>query len=347
LAGLGATLAAAGRPERGAALLERALAALDARVETTAKKGDLEGARALGAGRPRIVLDLARTLAEKMGDRPAAIARARAVPHDIDVKTALEARGLEGRWRAELGDAAGASLAFARMRDRANALGDAAGAGATAGSDVAILLLFEAARFEEARGELTQVQQHFATAIRLRPHDRAVQQAYRGACAAVKAKAGVHDPAFEENEVHTRDDVALAPAAEAPAAGARAAIAPAAPAPARAAPAPATPAPISDGPLGPEEEAQAAQRVEELTRRLQADPTDDSVVDELVVLLTRLGRGHELLALLSARLEDAPSERRATLIPKQRAVLARLEREALAEGRALEAELFKIAREAL
>jgi hypothetical protein len=71
------------------------------------------------------------------------------------------------------------------------------------------------------------------------------------------------------------------------------------------------------------------------------------VVDELAALLVRLGRGLELLALLSARLEDAPPERRAQLLPQQRAVLARLEVEAREAGRASEASLFRDALAAL
>jgi len=70
------------------------------------------------------------------------------------------------------------------------------------------------------------------------------------------------------------------------------------------------------------------------------------VVDELVTLLTRLGRSMDLLALLSARLEDAPPERRDALLPRHREVLATLEREARADGREAEADLFKMAREA-
>ena len=61
----------------------------------------------------------------------------------------------------------------------------------------------------------------------------------------------------------------------------------------------------------------------------------------------RLGRGLELLALLSARLEEAGPERREQLLPPQRAVLERLEREALAAGRTSEASLFRDARQLL
>jgi hypothetical protein len=88
-------------------------------------------------------------------------------------------------------------------------------------------------------------------------------------------------------------------------------------------------------------------RIEGLTERLRADPTRDDVVDELVDVLSRLGRGLELLALLSARLEDAPPERRATLVVHQRAVLEKLEAEAKAAGRMEEASLFAMSRGAL
>ncbi len=94
------------------------------------------------------------------------------------------------------------------------------------------------------------------------------------------------------------------------------------------------------------DDAEAELRVEALTRTLQGDPNNDAVVDELTTLLTRLGRSMDLLALLSARLEDAPPERREALLPKHREVLATLEREAREAGREAEADLFKMAREA-
>ena len=88
-------------------------------------------------------------------------------------------------------------------------------------------------------------------------------------------------------------------------------------------------------------ESEDAARVDELTRLLQSDPTQDAIVDELAQRLTRLGRTHELLALLSARLEDAAPERRAQLVPQQHAVLERLEHEARVAGRDLEAAFFR------
>ena len=84
-----------------------------------------------------------------------------------------------------------------------------------------------------------------------------------------------------------------------------------------------------------------------LTRMLQGDPTRDDVVDELIPLLQRLDRTMELFALLSGQLEDASPERRAKLLPTQRAVLTRLEEDARAAGRESEASLFRDARQAL
>jgi hypothetical protein len=90
-----------------------------------------------------------------------------------------------------------------------------------------------------------------------------------------------------------------------------------------------------------DEDAQAAARVEELTRKLHGDPRDDEAADELASLLELLGRGHELLALLCGRLEDATPERWAVLAPQTRAVLARLAAQAEAKGRLEEAALYR------
>jgi hypothetical protein len=110
----------------------------------------------------------------------------------------------------------------------------------------------------------------------------------------------------------------------------------------------ASPAPTRD--VEPEaelDEAHASARVEELTRTLQNDPSRDDVVDELTAHLMRLDRGLELLALLSARLEEATPSRRTELLPAQRTVLQRLEEKARGAGREMEASLFRDARLAL
>lgn len=292
LAGLGAALVADQRAARGAALLARAIELADAAQQPVAP----------------MLLALARALAEALGDRPAAVARVRAVPNTAP--EALVARGLEGRWRAELGDLAGASLAFARLRELAGALDGAAPAAAQA-----IPLLVEGATFEDAvQADLLAAQRHLACALRLRPREPAIEDAYRaiGRRIARKPPEGPVEPIA---------------ASRAPAA----------------APLPPPPDP-PELDLDPQHDE---QRVEQLTRMLQANPEDDGVVDELALRLLRLGRSLELFALLSARLEDAPPDRRARLVPKQREVLARLAEDARNEGRANEADLFDAAKNAL
>lgn len=293
LAGLGSAIAAEGRAARGAAILAHAIEVADRR----------------GIPSSWMHLELGRVLGEMIGDRPAAVARLRAVPDDAP--EAIAARGLEGRLRARLGDVAGASLAYARLRERAGR------------ETSALAWLEEAARFEEERGDLAAAQRHLATAISLAPNDPVLESRYRALGEALARRAGVV--------------VAEAPDPPTPAR---------VPAPAPSAPrAPAPPPAPESSSAESLDDASAEARVESLTRSLQGDPTNDRVVDELVVLLTRLGRSMDLLALLSARLEDAPPDRRDALLPKHREVLATLEQEARAAGREAEADLFKLARE--
>jgi hypothetical protein len=166
--------------------------------------------------------------------------------------------------------------------------------------------LMEAARFERSRGDALAAQRHLAAALRLKPHDAEIGAAYRQACAAAAPPQPPLPAIAEEPIIHDGDPGArlMETTSETP----------------------------GDG-----------TRVDELIRALHADPTNDGVVDELAGTLTRLGRSHELLALLSARLEDATPERRAALVPKQRTVLERLSREARWQGRPLEADLFALA----
>ncbi len=306
LAGLGAALvegtggpkvgrsaAAERRAARGTALLARAI----------------ELAEARGEDANAMTVDLARALGDVLGDRPAAIARVRGVSNSA--REATVARGLEARWRAALGDSAGAALAWARVRDLATSRFDQ---GDTSEAEQAAGLLREAAAFErDVRGDLPAAQRHLAAALRLTPRDVDLGRAYRDVCAKITP--------------HVSSTPEAAPLPEA-----------------RRAPALDT---IVATPLSEDDEANAALRVEDLTRQLQGDPTRDDVVDELAALLTRLGRGLELLALLSARLEDAPPERRAALLPQQRTVLQRLEEAAEAAGRTSEASLFRDARKML
>jgi tetratricopeptide (TPR) repeat protein len=278
-AGLGATLIAQGKVARGVALLSRAVAA--AEKDPSAPL------------RSQWVLSLARALAEQLDDRPAAIARLRSI--HSDEPAAMLARGLEGRWRASLGDHAGAQIAFATLRELAAARVD--GDPAARGEDIKALLL-EAANFERVvRGDLASSQAHVATALRLRPQDRDLEDAYRAIC----AELAPLPPSVVSEGFHT-----------------------------------VPPEPMLD-----------EQRAEELIVALRARPDDDSVVDELSTILFRLGRSHELLALLSARIEDASEARRELLRPMQITVLARLEKAARERGHDHEAQLFRDALSAL
>ncbi len=94
---------------------------------------------------------------------------------------------------------------------------------------------------------------------------------------------------------------------------------------------------LDEPPRGGNDEA----RAEELLAQYRGAPHDDRIVDELATVLTRLGRSHELLALLAARYEEASHERRALLGKAQIAVLARLEQSARAHGHDNEAQLFR------
>jgi tetratricopeptide (TPR) repeat protein len=306
-AGLGRALIASHRAPRGTALLARA--------------ADLAAAR--GEVAPGLVLELATALAEAMDDRPSAIARAGSI--SSDAPEAARARGLEGRWRAELGDVAGASFAFARMRELADAR-------VSGGSGALAALLVEAAAFErDIREDLLAAQRHLAVALRLAPHDAAAREAYRdvGMRIAGRAVAALPVPVPAASEDVGREETHKTE--RPPGEGAPFEIG-----------LPSQDEPVAAVPgAGAPDEAEDTARAEELIRKLHADPDDDRVADELAERLMRLGRSHELLALLSGRLEDAGPERRVALIPKQREVLARLARDARDAGREEEAALFE------
>jgi cellulose synthase operon protein C len=304
LAGLGAALVDEGRKARGVAMLARAV--------------DLAGAR--GEPTSSLILALSRALAEHLDDLPSAIARVAAIPPD-----ALEgpvARGLEGRWRARLGDLAGAALSFARLRELAASFspgraGEAGDRRVTAVVD----LLKEAAELQRTRlNDPRGAQRHIGAALRIRPHDGALRLSFREAGAVIAGivsseAAGVGEAASGAERRADGDG---------------------------------TPGRSFSFDLAPEEpdgdddaRAAAAARVEDLARRFQSNPRDDATGDELGSLLESLGRGHELLALLTARIEDATPEGRASLVPRARAALAHLAAKADEAGRADEANMYR------
>lgn len=292
MTGLGVSLVSEGRADRGVALLARALDVAEARHEATSP----------------LRIELGRALAESLDDLPTAIAHVSAVP--ADAPEAPVARGLEGRWRAKLGDLAGATLCFARLRELAATL--------PASSDPygpIVALLIEAAEIQRDRlHDPLAAQRHLAAALRLRPRDARIIALYRDVGALVAGDAAEEpsedfSPAEPGSATHRTVterpplDLSIAPEAE--------------------------------------EDAGDATRVEDLTRRLQGNPQDDAAADELIGLLQSMGRGHELLALLLARLEDATPERRAELTPRARRALAEMATRAESAGRHQEASLYR------
>jgi tetratricopeptide (TPR) repeat protein len=309
LAGLGAALVSEGRNGRGVSLLGRAL----------------EIAQAGGASAPRIALDLARALAEGLDDLPTAVAHAAAIPSDA--AEAPVARGLEGRWRARLGDLVGAGLAFARLRDLAASLAPTREAQVPFSLAPIVELLVEGAELERTRrADPLAAQRHLAAALRLEPRHPDARRMYREVGVDIARRETGGDDAFEPSYHEPLPLAAGGPVdARDPLRGLDLATEP----------------PASD------DDVERAARADELARRLQGDPGDDEVADELASLLEALGRGHELVALLSARMEDATPERRAILAPRAASALERLAVQATAEGRVEEAALYREAAAAL
>ncbi len=164
-AGVARSLLEMGKPDRAVALLERAVALGE-------KKSSREG---------RALLELGRVLAEHLRDLPQAIARVRQIPPSDPL--AIEARALEGRWRAALGDIAGASLAYGRLRELVEAA-------PSPEAKPTAQWLAEAGKFErETLDDPIAAERHLATAIRLVPQDRRIGAAYRDVAAVVAARS--------------------------------------------------------------------------------------------------------------------------------------------------------------
>jgi len=181
-AGLARSLTEAGHGERAFSLLERAI--------QLSERGGRADADAL--------LDLARLLAERYGDLPQAIARARQV--SARAPRAAEARYLEGYWRAKLGDRVGATLAFGRMRELVEHK--------TPPPSDASRWLLEAADFERStRDDLTAAERHLTVALRVAPRDPAVQRAFR--------EVGAHLAGARSESGATRPDAPAGAAADA------------------------------------------------------------------------------------------------------------------------------------
>lgn len=140
LARLGMALVAEGRAARGAALLS----------EAVDRSPD-------GKGRAEAILALAQALAT-LGDRSQAVARLSAIGPDSSAFVA--ARALEATLRAELRDDAGASTAYARIRDFAEARPDA-----NATDALRAAIAFE----EDVRGDLRAAERHRTVLAKVSP----------------------------------------------------------------------------------------------------------------------------------------------------------------------------------
>lgn len=172
--GLAQSFIATGKFRRAAVLLERAAElATDSATQSAAN------------------LEFGKLLAVEFRDLPGAVARVQRVVADSG--RVVEARALEGRWRAELGDLVGASVAYARLREACEL--------ARAQEPLrAADWLVEAAAFESQRGELRAAERHLAVALRLRPHDARIGMAYRVAAEAVSGQNMSSSPSRQSDE---------------------------------------------------------------------------------------------------------------------------------------------------
>jgi hypothetical protein len=362
VAGLARSLMALGHGRRALELLSRAV--------TLAERAR-QPAEQLG-------IELAQALVAVADDRPAAIARVRAVAQLGPACHA--ARLLEARWRAELGDLAGASEALARLLEAVEAvMGALLGSGAAHGlwsgqgapyrsaeeARVGLAaLLEEGARIHELdRGDARAALALLEVAQRLAPRRESVRRAYQrlgrqlsqtapAPLAAPRSDGARRAPGERGAEIEPlaipapifAPEVAGVPRELVPPRTQRSsypALGAAEPVEIDVPPPPATPLLETLGGEGPSDEVVALEaRVEELTERLRGNPRDAAVANELADALERLGRNHELFALLAARLDEGGAEERPRLVARRRAVLERLAAEARAAGREDEAALY-------
>jgi tetratricopeptide (TPR) repeat protein len=332
--GLGRALRDAGRPRRALDLFARAVALAERRGESS----------------PTALLDLAKELVTTAGDRPAAIARVRAVAKDAP--EAAEARALEVRWRLEIGDRAGAKLAASRVADALELSVEAGRVGASSspsavhddGPSIAAGSIARevAGLISGELGDLDLARRILLLAVRAAPRDRRAAAELRRLTGLV-APTGVEaarvpaPPPPPSRTILDGSSLEVTesdhpPVEASPSTMGESAPMPPAP-PMRAVSFQPTPLP---GPAGEDDELLA----DRLADKLRADPTDHPTALVLAAVLERLGRDMELLALLSARMEEGDDDVRRELGPLRRVCLERLAAAASAAGRPEEASLY-------
>ncbi len=355
VAGLARALRTLGHEKRALELLSRAVALAAARP---------------AQGQPhQVVVDLAWALAEIADDRPAAIAHLRSVP--ALVPETFEARFLEARWRAEMGDLAGANDALARLGEAAeHALGVLLPPGDPDGrqpdssgsmlwpalwgeamihasrADVAAALaswLEQGARIQELdRADQPAAKRLLSLAVRLQPRNRSICGAFRRVAGAAVFTGAAPDGADERPDRTPPAPVEREPARQDAPRQEEVHVDPLELDPFEMESLDltldTTTPPETEGP----ETVDHARQVERLSEKLRGDPSDMATVRELASALELLGRDHELLALLSARIDEGTPAQRAELVPKREVVLQRLLEAARAEGKRGEAELYAL-----
>ncbi|MFZ5894237.1 MAG: tetratricopeptide repeat protein [Myxococcota bacterium] len=163
-AGLARSLQLAGRATRALVLFERA-------VELSERSGHLDA---------DALIDLARMLAEHARDLPQAVVRLRQVTAASE--RVVEARYLEGVYRARLGDRVGAALAFARMREAIELAADK--------KRVFAGWLLEAAEHAlSVDDDAPAAERHLTVALRIAPNDERVGKRFREVSALVAERA--------------------------------------------------------------------------------------------------------------------------------------------------------------
>ena len=247
-AGLGRALLRLGRPARAVVLLERA-------IELVACTD--------GVAAPALI-DLAEVLAGPLGDRSQAVSRVREIPDDS--AEGPRARMLEAGWRASLGDAAGATLAYGRMRARFEL-----NPPTPEMQPRAVDWLLSAVEHAQRNADEHSARAHVALAFTWAPNDPRVARAY-----------GELFPASIPRAKESRQ-------------GSRPATVDSA----------LTPAPPSQTRRARDSgEREDAVRAEELQEQLRARPDDDDVASNLADVLNRLGRYMDLFALVCARIDE-------------------------------------------
>jgi cellulose synthase operon protein C len=289
--GLAQAFIAQGNGKRALVLLQRAEELLDAS----------------DAAYSEVQLQLGKLLAEGTKDRSAAISRVRQV--NGPAALVAQARALEGRWRGELGDHAGAALAFARLRDAVEL--------ATTPSAAWGPWLLEAAQCSRALGDLRSAERHLAVAMRIAPTNSLVQQQFRvvaGELNAANAAAERFTPVLSK-PVLPRESAAEEPQA---------------------------PESSHDSRYEAEDELTVEGRAARLQAEwVQRGGLSDPDFTQLVRDLLRLGRRAEVYALVWGRYEDAAPSVQQSLLPQLRDVFQQLIDLAEREGAASDAELYR------